>query len=147
KPVPHLIESRTGADNLVDRALRDAEKRRNREREGSLPRPDLSAVEPHEPAELLGWLERLATWKDCSSDHAWMPLAWEALIVGRPLGRTNPDALRAMLHEAALLAERGDALALHALELPEVSESDRMTEALGKLAAGRKPFGPLGWFG
>ncbi|MDQ2801261.1 MAG: ATP-binding protein [Pseudomonadota bacterium] len=136
-----------GAVLLAHRVLRGAAERREKERDGSLPRPDLSAAKPGELTELLAWLERLATWRDGCPDHAWMPAAWEALAGGRPLGRLGAEGLRPMLEEAARLAERGAELALHALELLEVAEADRLAKVLANLAAGRRAFGFFGGFG
>ncbi|HJS85583.1 MAG TPA: hypothetical protein VJ779_08990, partial [Acetobacteraceae bacterium] len=53
-----------GAVLSAHRVLRGAAERRRKEREGSLPSPDLSAAKPGELAELLAWLERLAAWRD-----------------------------------------------------------------------------------
>ncbi len=130
-----------GAVVAAHRVLRGAAERRLQEREGSLPRPDLSAAKPGELAELLAWLERLASWRDGCLNHAWMTAAWEALAEGRPWGRLDAEGLRPMLAEAARLAEQGDTLALHALELPDIPHSDGLGQALENLAAGRRPFG------
>ena len=123
------------------RVLRDVAERRERERDGSLPRPDLSGAKPDDLAEMVAWLERLAGWRDECSDHDWMLAAWEALALRRPLRRIDADGLGRMLEEAARLAERGETLALDALELPEVPEADRLGQALDNLAAGQRPFG------
>jgi hypothetical protein len=136
-----------GALVAAHRTLRDAGERRQRERDGSLPRPDLTAARAGEPAELLAWLERLAAWRESTGTYEWMREAWVAVAGGRHQHRFSGDALRPMLDEAARLAQRGEALALHALELPEIPESDRLGQALANLAAGRQPFGFIKGFG
>ena len=136
-----------GALVTAHRTLREAGERRQRERDGSLPRPALTAAQAGEPAELLAWLERLAAWHESAGAYEWMREAWGALAGGRQQHRFSADALRPMLDEAAHLAGRGEALALHALELPEIPEADRLGEALANLAAGRPPFGFFKGFG
>ncbi len=131
---------------LAHRTLRGAEERREKERNGSLPPPDLSVAKPGELVNLLGWLERLAAWRDARPDHPWMSAAWETLASGRPTRRFTTEGLRPMLEEAALLAQEGETLALLALELPETADADRVAVALSNLSAGRKPFGPFGAF-
>ena len=121
--------------------LREAEARRQRETDGTLPRPDLASTVPGELADHLDWLERLASWRDCCGDHPWMHGAWQSFAGGRPTSRLTAEVLRPLLSEAARLAEQGEALALLALELPEVEESERLGKALANLAAGQKPFG------
>ena len=133
-----------GAVIAAHRALRA---RRRKEADGNLPRPDPEAATPEERAELLAWLERLAAWRDGSGDHGWMSVAWQGFAGGRLIGRLSVAALRPLLHEAARLAERGDALALLALELPEPAEAERLGAALGKLARGARPFGFFAGFG
>ncbi|WP_353213194.1 AAA domain-containing protein [Rhodovarius sp.] len=136
-----------GALVAAHRTLREAGERRQRERDGSLPRPDLTAAHAGEPAVLLAWLERLVAWHDSTGAYEWMREAWGALAGGRHQHRFSADALRPMLDEAARLAQRGEALAPHALELPEISEGDRLGEALANLAAGRPAFGFFKGFG
>ena len=136
-----------GALVAAHRTLREAGERRQRERDGSLPRPDLAAAHAGEPAELLAWLERLAAWHESTGTYEWMREAWVALAGSRHQLRFSAEALRPMLDEAARLAQRGEALALHALELPEIAEADRLGEALANLAAGRPPFGFFKGFG
>jgi very-short-patch-repair endonuclease len=136
-----------GALVAAHRTLREAAERRLRERDGSLPRPDLTAASAGEPAALLAWLERLAAWDASIGTYEWMREAWGALAGERNQQRFSADALRPMFDEAARLAQRGEALALHALELPEIPEADRLGEALANLAAGRPAFGFFKGFG
>jgi very-short-patch-repair endonuclease len=130
-----------GAVVAAHRLRRQTEMRRQGETNGDLPRPDLSATSPGELAELVDWLERLASWRDACGHHTWMHRAWWAMLEGRQLGRLSEETLRASLDEAFRLAEKHDALALMALELAEIEEADRLGAALANLANGRSPFG------
>lgn len=129
------------------RTLREAGERLQRERDGSLPRPDLSVAQVGEPADLLGWLERLRAWYESTGSYEWMREAWAALAGSQQQLRFSQDTVRPMLEEAARLAKRGEALALHAMELSEIPEADRLGEALANLAGGRAPFGFFKGFG
>ncbi len=136
-----------GAVVAAHRLLGQANERRIRESTGDLPRPDLSVTGPGELAELADWLERLMSWRDGCGDHAWMHAAWRALIDGRPIGRLTGETLRPLLEEARGLAEQHDALALHALELAEIDQAERLGEALNNLANGQPAFGFFAGFG
>jgi very-short-patch-repair endonuclease len=136
-----------GAVVAAHRLLGQANERRIRESAGDLPRPDLSVTGPGELAELADWLERLMSWRDSCGDHAWMHTAWRAFIDGRPIGRLALEILLPLLEEAHGLAAQYDALALHALELLEVEQAERLGEALANLACGQPAFGFFSGFG
>jgi very-short-patch-repair endonuclease len=150
--VANLPSGSDGLPSLGDlvsahRTLREAGERQQRERDGNLPRPDLSVAQAGEPAELLNWLERLRTWYESTGSYGWMREAWAALAGSQQQLRFSQDTVRPMLEEAARLAKCGEALALHAVELPEIPEADRLGEALANLAVGRPPFGFFKGFG
>ncbi len=147
--LPTGSEALPGLANVVaaHRLLRGQEERRERERDGTLPRIDFSAAKPGEVADMLAWLERLEEWRNTCPDHPWMVAAWERMAAGHLPERHGGEALRPLLDEAADLAARGETLALSALELSDVADGDRLGDALGRLASGRSAFGFFGGLG
>jgi very-short-patch-repair endonuclease len=124
-------------------AIRDAVARQELERDGGLIRPDLTDCGPGDLAKTLAWLDRLAAWRTCAAGYAGLMEAWERVFAGR----TESTTEYAMLEEAATLAATGERLNLLALDLEELDDPHALTQPLGNLASGRKPFGIIGGFG